>query len=612
MAQNTDVLIPSEHYTRADFTALRAWLNRLPLARIASLYYTEDDLEAVGCQTPEDLQQRLERLRDTLLQRATDSNPHAAEGLRAARRMHSWSKAAIDFIIRAADAGTSTPRKADPVSVWFRSRIAGILRAEGIRTLGDLMAFIEQRGEGWWKPLPRIGLGKATAVLRWLQQNAASLGPLAPPERLPAVIGETVLLAPERPLMVPLERIALDAPLDGSRGFNRHQGFSLISASNDLQAIDCYLYKFRHQEKTERAYRKELERFLLWCIYERAKPMSSVLTDDCEAYKDFLASPKPAWIGPKAKRLSPDWKPFAGIPSPASQRYAVQAIRSFFGWLVNVRYLAGNPWITVGDPQVARRLNPMQIDKALPNDLWLRLVADDGLLAAQAARPEDELRAHYRLRGAAAGISLAAQFRLVRAALLLLGAAGLRREEAAGATRNRLRPVAGVPDLWELDVLGKRHKWRTVFLPARAIAALQAHWADRGVDFSFAMSEIPLLSPLVTPPTEAGRRKHLDADGERKEAAFSPDGLYQVIKTALGRLAADESTPLDDGERAILARSGPHAFRHTFGTQAVAGEVPLDVLQLLLGHTSLQTTTIYVQAEKKRMIAEMGNYFRQA
>ncbi|KDR38695.1 integrase [Caballeronia glathei] len=40
------------------------------------------------------------------------------------------------------------------------------------------------------------------------------------------------------------------------------------------------------QPKTLRAYTKELERFLLWTVAVRRKPHSSVLADDCEAYRD--------------------------------------------------------------------------------------------------------------------------------------------------------------------------------------------------------------------------------------------------------------------------------------------------------------------------------------
>lgn len=612
MAQTTDILIANAavHYTRADFTALRAYLNRIPVAHIAERYYDEETLAALGCFAPADLQRRLEDMRDTLMGRVMDSNPHAAEGLRTARRLHVWSRAAIDFLVRAADADTTRPKRQDPVSAWFKPRVAVHLKAEGARTLGELVALIQRRGAGWWKPIPRIGAGKAASILRWLEQHESALGPLR--MTAPALSpGELVVLAPENRLLLPMERFLLPRELDGSQGLNRNGAFCLISARNDLEAIDAYLYRYRGQEKTERAYRKELERFLLWCIYEGRKPMSSVLLEDCEAYKDFLAGPPAEWIGPRTVRLGPNWKPFAGAPSAKSQRYGVQALRSFFKWLVDVRYLAGNPWITVADPPMAKAILPLQIDRALPADLWRRLVGEGGVLDVLSRLPAAMLQERYRLRGAAAGISMPAQYRLVRAALLLLGDGGLRREEAAYASRDKLRRVPGTADLWELDVLGKRSKWRTVFLPARAVEALQAHWQDRGLDFSFGMAEIPLLSPLVAPPTLDALAKHVGPDGRRKESGFSEDGLYRVIKGALARIAGDTTLELDSGEREMLQQAGPHAFRHTFATQAAAGDVPLDVLQKVLGHASLQTTTIYVQAEKKRSIEELGKFFRK-
>ncbi|WP_244135144.1 site-specific integrase [Burkholderia sp. BCC0322] len=57
---------------------------------------------------------------------------------------------------------------------------------------------------------------------------------------------------------------------------------------------------------------------------------------------------------------------------------------------------------------------------------------------------------------------------------------------------------------------------------------------------------------------------------------------------------------LSEAERQQLARTSPHALRHTFGTQTVAAGVPLDVAQRVLGHASLQTTTVYVTAEQRR------------
>lgn len=195
-------------------------------------------------------------------------------------------------------------------------------------------------------PDSRLGAGRAAALVRWLQAYAASLGELDPDALCPSTPhAGLVLLAPERLVFVPFERISLPAALCGADGRNRNHAFCLIAAGNDLEAIEAYLYKFRAQDKTRRAYQKELERFLLWCVYVRRQPLSSTLLEDCEAYKNFLADPPAFWIGPRALRMGPRWKPFAGRPSASSQRYAVQVIRTFFSWLVDVRYLGGNPWV---------------------------------------------------------------------------------------------------------------------------------------------------------------------------------------------------------------------------------------------------------------------------
>lgn len=608
MAQHTEIALPQIRYTRADFAALRAHLQRIPLDRIGGLYYTEDDLEALGCSDEARLRERLETLRDRLVLDAAQTNPYLADTLHNARRSGRWTPKLVDFLVKAGETARNSPQRQDSVSAWLRPRVAAVLGEESVRTLADLMALIEVRGQGWWKPIRRIGAGKARRIEAWLRQHRATLGDLKPSPLPVATATDGVELSPDSRQLVPLERIRLPADLSGHSGHNRATAFCQISARNDLEAIDAYLYRYRGNEKTLRAYRKELERFLLWSILVRGKAMSSVLQEDCEAYKDFLARPDEHWIGPKAMRHGPHWKPFAGIPSAASQRYAVQALRSFFAWLVNVRYLAGNPWLTVGDPAVPRATTPLRIEKALPKELWEKLSREDGLIDQITQIPAKELASRYRLRGKTAQLDLAAQFRLAKAALLLLGDGGLRREEAAFATRNHLKPVPNTA-LWELDVLGKRNKWRTVFLPQRAVNAVKAHWSDRGLDFSFGMSDPPLLSPIFTPLTKEAQRKHVQEDGSLRNAGFSQDGLYRVITTTLRRIAECEDLDLDEEERGILRQTHPHSLRHTFGTQAAAGQVPLDVLQRVMGHASLQTTTIYVQAEKRRSIEEMGKFF---
>ncbi|QQC67907.1 tyrosine-type recombinase/integrase (plasmid) [Paraburkholderia ginsengisoli] len=52
---------------------------------------------------------------------------------------------------------------------------------------------------------------------------------------------------------------------------------------------------------------------------------------------------------------------------------------------------------------------------------------------------------------------------------------------------------------------------------------------------------------------------------------------------------------------AQLASTSAHALRHTFGTQAIR-QMPVNVVQAILGHTSLQTTSIYTRAGRQQML----------
>lgn len=588
MAQNNIVERALPRYTRTDFTSLRAWLSGISSERVATQYYTEIDLEMAGLSSPDELEQHLQKMRDHLIARASVRSPPLAEGLRNARKSARWSKIAMSYLFEAAEFTPGEPLPTDSLSAWLKPRVVRTLEAEGVRTLQELKTMIEQRGPSWWRPICRLGRGKAAALERWLSGQEKSLGALQlidePAEK------EPITLHAEYPILVPLERISRVHELDGSQGINRAHDFSLIQARNDLEALQAFLIKYRAQPKTYLAYRKELERFLLWCIYKAKKPLSSVLADDCEHYKNFLEAPDPAWCGKRSKRYSVRWRPFEGSLSMESQRYVIKILKTFFKWLVDVRYLAGNPWVAVGNPITEKRQTLLRIDKAIPKEFWQRMVCDGGILdQACMLSPVEQQQ----------------QIRLARAAILLMGFTGLRREEAASARREHLKPVPAKAELWELEVLGKGRKWRTVFLPDRVISALEDHWEDRGEDF--ANGRGALIAPLVIPKTAAAQAKHGDLSAERK--GYAGGALYNFIKLTLYRMADNRFLELDDFERDFLRGLRVHDLRHTFGTLAAGKEVPLDVLQRLLGHASLQTTSIYVQAERKRSIEEMAKFF---
>lgn len=605
MVQSAEVIIPIERYTRPDFAALKAKLSKIPIGVIWKTYYSEESLAELGCTTYELLEARLNRLLDNLIERTKARSPSISSILHDAKTKEKWSNSLVDLLIKAAEADLINAYPGDSCALWFKPKVAQSLRDENIHTLEELKRYIEVRGVGWYRPVPRIGALKAKAIQNWfLTQPALGFMQIRPDD----IVGDLIEVS-SIGAMAPLERIKrVPHELSGSQGVNRSTKFCLITAKDDLQALQAYLYKFRGQEKTLKSYKKELERFLLWCVIERKIPLSSVLLEDCEAYKDFLRDIPPEWIGSWAKRHSNRWRPFVGQLAPSSQKYAIQVVKACFEWLVKTRYLGANPWVAVSDPIVFQKENSLDIEKAIPVETWKSISSPGGALDILCAQGEPLMGL---IVGSKDQRGLAAQYRLARAAIFLMGFSGLRREEVCRARREHLKPILG-QDLWELKTLGKRNKWRTVFLPGATIEALRAHWRDRGHDFDDSASHLSLVSPVVLSKAPRAQKKHLTvtaAGASLAGAAFTPDGLYQVVKKAFNGIAQSTDTGLDAAQRELLLQTSPHSLRHTFGTLAAAKEMPLDVLQKLMGHASLQTTTIYVQAERQRSIEESRKFF---
>jgi integrase len=592
-------------YTAKDLAAVRAYVQRVAPSIIARTYYDGDEDSFAA--TPSAMDRHLRTMLDGLVKVAIEHGAAAlAEHLRASIKKHGEPKlTAVTFrmVTEAASLAAASPAANHAIGRWFRPRIASRLKGEGIATIGELIAFCNRRGGSWWRSVPRIGAGRAAVVVAWLRWHESHIqlrvdadvdnrDPLVADEIVQVWPAETIPFdsdragqsgTPQRRLtLAPLERMAVPNALSGADGENRSVAFCYIQARHDLEAVRAYLNKYRDQPKTLRAYTKEVERFLLWSVVVRGKALSSLVVDDCEAYKDFLKNLDIRFVGERFSRSSPRWRPFAPENlSPESQRYAVRALRAAFTWLVDVRYLAGNPWKAVNDPKIVQRETAMQIHRALPADLWRRL------------RSELDKRSDV-----ASDSKLAVQWRVVRAALLLMGDSGLRREEAADAQRGKLRvSIYGTLErpVWELTVIGKRNKERTVPVSVATLDALKAHWTDRGRDFmaptDLLNPSAPLLSPVAIPRTPASKVKHHQRSTEG-EQGYSADGINRLISRML-TIIVETMDDLSLDERVILGSVNAHAMRYTFGTQSVADEVPVDVVQKVLGHASLQTTSIY-------------------
>ena len=81
----------------------------------------------------------------------------------------------------------------------------------------------------------------------------------------------------------PLEALVLSNEFNGSSGANRRKGeLCHIQASNDCEAIDCWLAEFEDSPQTFRNYRKEVERLRSGTPETQSDVGSQVsLTNEC-------------------------------------------------------------------------------------------------------------------------------------------------------------------------------------------------------------------------------------------------------------------------------------------------------------------------------------------
>ncbi|MFL9922570.1 site-specific integrase [Paraburkholderia fungorum] len=646
-------LPPPRTYTRTDFTALRAFVQRLPAATIARLYY--DPERSTHAASADAMERFLCTMRDDLVHLALlHGSSVLADYLKASIRQHGSAKltaVTLRMVEQASTLAAAVPVVTHPVHLWFRPLIARRLGGEGISTLGALVDYCNARGGSWWRSVPRIGALRARTLVAWLRRHEATLGakvaadvdtaslvPTLVPDEAGASVGgdpgaSAVVIGgdPAAPRLAPFEHLAVPADLSGGngthRGLNRATTFAFIRAEHDLAAVHAYLHRYRDRPTTLRAYTRELERLILWSVVVRQKALSSLAVEDCEAYKDFLKAPLASFTGPKRVRSSGRWRPFApeGL-SADSQAYAVRALRAAFAWLVEVRYLGGNPWSAVHEPATVTRELSVQVHRALPARLWVQVrKALDERCAAQSTNASENKDAR--------------QWRAARAAILLMGDSGLRRAEATMARREALRPAevhddAGpsrggstgatqktspgpvrttpaIRTVWTLTIIGKRRRQRTVPVSHATVAALRAHWADRGRDFDAPQAQGPLIAPRWIPGTRAALERHDANSDEADDVPYTVDALGRLVRTAVQRLSALNAglAGFSTEDLVQLANTSAHAFRHTFGTRAVAREMPPDVVQAILGHASLQTTSIYVRAERRRMLEAAARYY---
>jgi len=495
----------------------------------------------------------------------------------------------LDMLRRLEKAEAQHPRPHDLVSDWFDEVTAKRLITAGHNTLQQLAQVIAAGGR-WYQSMPGIGTSKAQRIASHL----LTLIPASTPPEKPFFALKAVEAGGGRSELVTLAASALpspalpssfgfvtllDAPSSSSSGGLSAGGFavgglathsaSLLDARDDTEAVRAWIQARCTTPATVKSYTRESRRLMLWLIRERGgKRFADLRVEDCMAYQAFLQHIPPAWIS--RNRATPGfvgWAPFRGQLNTASQALAITILNGLFSWLAAAKYLSGNPWLLVnGDSGSSDQVTKLLDTKAFSDGALAHIHA---FLDRQPPSPSCQRM----------------QF-----VVSFVEAVGLRSAELIDA---KLEAFSLQPEGWTMRVTGKRAKTRTVIIPRPAFEALQTYLGQRGLG---GIESAPPSAPLIA-STQDGM------------TPIGYQALYLTVKRWFRKAISDSE--LSFKERMELDGASTHWLRHTFGTKAVAKEVPYDVIQQQLGHSSVNTTmNIYARAPLRRRAEELGKAFK--
>jgi site-specific recombinase XerD len=446
------------------------------------------------------------------------------------------------------------------VDRWLPARAAHALKKAGIETLADLTVRVPRRRR-WWAVIPGLGVGSARRIETFFAEHPALT------ERARALVKVPATQTS------PWETLVVPEDVNGSRGaFRAPQATCTLSATDDYQAVQAWL-ELQDVQATQRAYRKEAERLMLWAILQRGKALSSLTTEDAIAYRAFLRSPCPRerWVGPARPRTSNEWRPFQGALAPRSMAYALSVVSALYRWLIAQRYVLANPFAGIKVKGTSRS-SAIDVSHVFTEHEWalIRPIADD-----------IEWTGGWSEKGA----------QRLRFVLGFWYATGLRPSEMIAARLGHIEDDAH-EEVW-LHVFGMGSKQGNVALPLLARGALDRYLAQRGLPVT--RSHWKSGTPLVPALAEEG-------------AGVSASRLWSVMRRFFLHAAMQLET-VSPSTSEKLKQATPHWMRHTHATHALERGVELTTVRDNLRHASVATTSVYLHTDDMKRARQIGVAF---
>lgn len=570
-----------------DLTLLRGWIRHMDWV----------DLDARLQDGSEPARKRIKLLRQNLTVKSRFYGKTAWVKLWLSERLHvqAWEQRALNALDKLNGLPEPIPALDHAIQQWFTESLCAALPFK-VKTLADLIVLLESFYAGD-TPLPEPLKPSLKTITSFFDGYALELGYQL--NKKP----ETIALPIPLERVTPLERVLIPVELNGEQGSNRSTDSCRIQAAHDLDAIKSWLALKDDNPKTYLAYKKELERLLLWAILERKKAVSSLNTDDCRAYIQFLKNltiSNSQWVTLQpANKCYGKWKPFyyrakktgqqqateslglsQPVLSPKSINYAKTVISSCMEWLVKQHYLKHNNFDAVQAIKFAQ--TTLQT-----NNRAFTLSQMQKIFAYSEAQIETDPSTFWESR---------------RTLFILKFAfsTGLRIHELAAASFGNIECLEDESgEHYFLKVVGKHSKIRKTSLPLIFIEELRDYLKHRGLPSHFDF--LPHQAPLIPSLRDKTGRKHL-----------SPAGIHKILSTFFGKMLTHLETNGQTDKRLAnkLHNASTHWLRHSYGSYlANDKQVPLTYIRDELGHSNISTTSLYLNTDAKQRQKTVSDAF---
>lgn len=543
-----------------------------------------------------------------------------------------------------------------------------------ILTIDNLISFVNLYHYRWWVHVPRLGRERGDRLTAWLTSLASDLGrPLKEIASKPLhelrLQKARAVQGPRRYGMVPLDQLAVPPELNGSKGIFRNGEISVWDVDTDVDAIFSWMRRHAKSPRTSDSYGPIVERFYLWSVLVKRKAMSSLSEGDMMDYLDFISRPPVDWIQERqVVRGSNEWRPFKGPLGAASRKRNFIVISTMLTKMLEAGYLRANAALGALESIKVPGAS-INIDRSFTEGQWafvMRCWSESYVEVGPAFSPDETQPFCPDDEHCDKSFLRAAALRRLRLLLELGATTGLRLSEFATTRRSSLKlEVVDGDEVWLIHVLGKGNKPREVVLFEDVLMMLEQHHRDMDVaNTSFdktnkrelrklyaedakTSEQVPAgdgrASPLPPPNDDeelervpdwanrplvgalrrTPRRWKLNAEGVKEldktapgnadpYGAIDPSALYQSLKrffAVCSRKAAVAGMG-DENVKSLVAAS-THWMRHFFANTAIADGVEPAALMDAMGHASLNTTSIYLRTERKRLVGQLSKLRRR-